>query len=236
MNRFGMNQPPNFNRLARLYRWMEWFTFGPWLALTRHTFLDKVTNSGRALVVGDGDGRFTARLLRENPTIYIDAVDASAAMLDTLLHRAGTDANRVRVHLADVRTWQPPAPILGQPYDLIATHFFLDCLTQTEVQALAARLRNAASPSALWVISEFAVPPGWFGYWIARPLVSTLYFCFRCFTGLTVRTLPDHASALHQAGFALQEARFRLGGLLIGEVWAAHPAGFMRPNSCTENG
>jgi hypothetical protein len=230
-----MKQPPNFNRLASLYRWMELFTFGPWLALTRHTFLDKFARSKRALVLGDGDGRFTARLLCKNPCIHIDAVDASAAMLQTLLRRAGPNANRVRIHLADARTWQPPAPILGQPYDLIATHFFLDCLAQTEVQALATRLRNATSPCAHWVVSEFAVPSGWFGHYIARPLVSTLYFSFRCFTGLTVHTLPDHAMALRQAGFALWEARLRLGGLLIGELWAIHDVDSARPNPRTEN-
>ncbi len=30
-----MNPPPNFNPLARLYRWMEYFTFGPLLSRTR---------------------------------------------------------------------------------------------------------------------------------------------------------------------------------------------------------
>jgi hypothetical protein len=218
-----MNQPPDFNRLARSYRWMEFFSFGPWLALTRRTFLDKLTHSRRALVIGDGDGRFTARLLRENPAVRIDAVDASAAMLDTLLHRAGPHANRVRVHLADARTWNPPTSILAQTYDLIATHFFLDCLIQPEVQSLASRLRNAAAPSALWIVSEFSIPPGWFGRFIARPLVSTLYLAFGWLTGLAVRTIPDHPTALHTAGFILQHRRSRLAGLLIGEMWSVGP-------------
>jgi hypothetical protein len=224
MNAPRPDQPPNFNKLARAYRWMEWLTFGPCLALTRESFLDKLANSGRALILGDGDGRFTARLLRENPNIEIDAVDVSAAMLHALLRRAGHDAGRVQAHLADVRNWQPTAPAPGQAYDLIATHFLLDCLTQADVQSLATRLRNAVTPSALWVVSEFAVPPGWFGRLIARPVVSSLYLAFGWLTGLTVRALPDHASALREAGFTLQEARSRLGGLLTGELWAAQRA------------
>ena len=143
-----MNQPPNFNPLARPYCWIEWFSFGPWLSLTRRTFLAKATHARRALVLGDGDGRFTAHLLRTNPTIEVDAVDSSSAMLQELRRRAGPHVGRVRVHLADARTWQAPVPVLfhscDQPYDLIATHFFLDCLTEPEVRRVAAGISRAA--------------------------------------------------------------------------------------------
>jgi hypothetical protein len=214
-----MNQPPDFNRLARPYRWMEFFTFGPWLALTRRTFLGRLTQSRRALVLGDGDGRFTASLLRVNPSVRIDAVDASAAMLHALLRRAAPHSHRVQIHLADARAWQPPA--VTEPYDLIATHFFLDCLTTQEIQSLATTLRAAISPSALWAVSDFAIPSGWRGRLIARPVVASLYFSFGLLTGLTIRNLPDHAAALRQAGFTLFDRRSRLGGLLIAELWSA---------------
>jgi hypothetical protein len=216
-----MNQPPNFNRIARLYRWMEFFSFGPSLALTRHTFLPQLAQIRQALVLGDGDGRFSARLLEANPLVRIDAVDASAAMLDALLRRAGPHAERVQVYLADVRNWEPPAPIMAPPYELIATHFFLDCLTTSEVGTLARRLRSGVSGSALWVVSEFAIPPGWGGRLIARPLIATLYLSFGLVTGLAVRTLPDHQAALRCAGFILRERRSRLGGLLIAEMWSS---------------
>jgi hypothetical protein len=72
------------------------------------------------------------------------------------------------------------------------------------------------------VVSDFAVPPGWLGRFIARPLVASLYFSFGLLTGLEVRTLPDHASALGHAGFILLERRTRLGGLLIAELWSAN--------------
>jgi len=216
-----MNRPPNFNRLAGLYRWMEFFSFGPWLALTRRVFLPRLTHVRQALVLGDGDGRFTARLLGENGGVQVDAVDASSAMLDALLGRAGHHAGRVHVRLADIRTWQLPAPIAAPPYDLIATHFFLDCLTTQEVHALAAKLRPRVSDSAAWVVSEFAIPPGWAGRLIARPLLASLYFSFGLLTGLAVQALPDHQAAMRRAGFTLVERRSRLGGLLIAELWSA---------------
>jgi len=163
----------------------------------------------------------TAQLLRVNSAIEIDAVDLSAAMLRTLLSRAGHNAARVRVHCADARTWQPANP----PYDLVVAHFFLDCLTEDEVRSLADRLRGALSPTGLWVVSEFAIPEGAFGRWIARPVVWLLYRTFGLLTGLAIRNLPHHAVALRAAGFTLRKRSSWLNGLLIAEVWVQFFAG-----------
>jgi hypothetical protein len=57
-----MSQPPDFNRLARFYRWMELVSFGPWLCWCRCAFVGEVSACRYALILGDGDGRFTARL------------------------------------------------------------------------------------------------------------------------------------------------------------------------------
>jgi hypothetical protein len=40
-------------------------------------------------------------------------------------------------------------------------------------------------------------------------------------TGLAVHSLPDHGSALRDAGFTLLERKTRLAGLLIAELWSA---------------
>jgi len=219
-----MTSPPNFNRLSHLYQSMELVSFGPFLARTRFTFLAKTTASTRALVLGDGDGRFTARLLRTNPSIQIDAVDASPAMLQALLRRAGPHAARVRTHLADARHFHPPNLPANMQFDLIVTHFFLDCLTTAEIQSLALTLRAAAAPNAQWLVSEFAVPPTPYGRFIAAPIVAALYRAFGLLTGLTIRSLPDHPSALRHAGFTLQAHRSRLAGLLTSQLWSAHSA------------
>jgi SAM-dependent methyltransferase len=204
---------------------MELASFGPWLWWCRCNFLGEMGLSRRALVLGDGDGRFTARLLQTNPTVRIDAIDASPAMLRTLIGHAGPECARVQTQLADVRSWQPagPATESGQnlPYDLVVTHFFLDCLTSIEVRALAATLHAAVSPSARWVVSEFAVPESWLGRWVARPVVWGLYCAFGWLTGLKVRQLPDHSTALQEAGFSLEMRRAWLGGLLTSELWGA---------------
>jgi hypothetical protein len=209
---------PNFNRLSRAYRWMEWVSFGPFLGACRTNFLPRMIHHNKALVLGDGDGRFTARLLRESPHISVRAVDASPAMLVALSRACGPNAARLTTELADLRAWLPSPT---SHYDLVVIHFFLDCLSTCEVHALAQRIKPTVSPGALWVVSEFAVPPGWFGRLIAEPIVRSLYFAFGLLTGLHTRTLPDHASSLHAAGFICLQRRPRLGGLLVSELWTS---------------
>lgn len=213
---------PNFDRLAGLYLWMELLTFGPLLWRCRCAWLPELAHARRALILGDGDGRFTARLLRENQAVEVDAVDISPAMLRALERRAGPNGARVRPFVADIRRWQPSPPAPGQFYDVIVSHFFLDCLTAAEIAALADRLRPSLAPDALWVVSEFAVPAGWFGRLVARPLIAFLYWAFSVLTGLAVRRLPRYHSALEAAGFVLLRQRPWLRGLLTSQIWRAH--------------
>lgn len=212
---FTSSQPANFNRLARVYRWLEWFTFGPILWKCRCAYLVEMMNRRAALVIGDGDGRFTAQLLKQNPHIVVDAVDASESMLGQLKQSAGRNVSRVRVHLADARQLQ----LAPRKFDLVATHFFLDCLTTVEVESLAMRLRETLTSDASWVISEYAIPDNWYGRLIARPVVAALYLAFGCLTGLAIRELPAHGEALQRAGFVLMSQRKRLSGLLVSELW-----------------
>ncbi len=209
-------RPPNFDRLAGMYRWLEWPTFGPFLSNCRNAFISRLGHRRRALVLGDGDGRFTAALLGANPEVEIEAVDASPAMLLELIRRAGAHSARVKTCCADARAWKPSR----SDYDLVVSHFFLDCLSTDEVSSLATRIRAGVLPDADWVVSEFAVPPGVYGKLVARPLIALLYRAFGWLTGLPIRSLPDHRRALRQAGFRLTDQRRFLAGLLVAETWS----------------
>jgi SAM-dependent methyltransferase len=210
---------PNFDCLARLYRWMEYFSFGPWLERCRCAFITDLKLRRRALVLGGGDGRFTARLLRANSNVQIDAIDISPAMLAALLRRAGSHAGRVRIHCVDLRDWLPAHP----PCDLVVSHFSLDCLTTEEFSTLAQKLLPFLAPTALWIVSDFSVPRDWFGRLVARPVIWLLYRAFALLTGLAVRSLPDHHAALRGAGFTLSKRRLFLHGLLFSEIWHQSP-------------
>jgi SAM-dependent methyltransferase len=212
----------NFDRVARAYRWMEWFSFGPLLWQCRCAFLAHMQSARSALILGDGDGRFTARLLSTNNAVRIDAIDASPAMLRALTLRTAANSARLRtfrLDARDLRGWRAAEPETAAQYDLIVTHFFLDCLTTEEARALAEEVASSAAPGAVWVVSEFAVPQGWFGRLVAQPAIALLYAVFGLLTGLSVRRLPDHAEALRSAGFVPICKKPRLCGLLVSELW-----------------
>ena len=200
---------PDFNAIARPYCWLEYLSFGPMLERCRFHRLPELADAQRALVLGDGDGRFLARLLTQNPQIRADVVDLSPAMLRLLNGRITKirAQDRVTQHCADARDFTPT----GSPcaiYDVVVTHFFLDCLTTAEVQALAARIRSHLRPGARWIVSEFAIPRGPLSI-PARLIVLSLYAAFRLLTGLKAPRLPDHAAALRASNLALVD-RYQL--------------------------
>jgi hypothetical protein len=213
--------PANFDRVARLYRWMEYLSFGRALERCRNHFLPQLAHCRVALVLGDGDGRFLARLLDTNPALHADVVDTSSAMLRLLEHRVATAPNcreRLRTHHTSALTFTP-----GHPCDLIVTHFFLDCLAQSEIDALARCLAQHATPHALWLVSDFRIPNGHM-HWPARTIVRLLYLAFRLLTGLRTSELPDHGATLTAAGFHRKDRRLSFAGLLTTELWKYGPA------------
>ena len=209
-----MTTQPNFNPIARPYRWLEYLTLGPVLQQTRCHYLPSLTQQKSALIIGDGDGRFLAQLLTQNPNLQAEAIDTSATMLHLLRQRCAPYADRLQTHQTDALAFQPT-----KKYDLVVTHFFLDCLTQTQLEALITRITPHLSPNALWLISDFRIPPTGPMRPIARAYIRSLYLAFRILTNLRVSTLPDHATPLIQSGFTRIAQHHRLAGLLTTELW-----------------
>jgi hypothetical protein len=211
----------NFNRIAHAYRWMEYFSFGTYLERARFQFLHGLGSCRRALVLGDGDGRFTAKLLTTNTRIHVDALDSSAIMLRLLTERTmkvASAQSRLRTLHTDALDFVRGGPALPG-YDLVVTHFFLDCLATNEVFELVRRLAPTLAPDALWVVSEFAIPNRQPAAFVSRLVVGALYRAFRLLTDLKTQTLPDYSAALRQAGFNLSNSKLYLSGLLVSELW-----------------
>ena len=214
----------NFDPVARVYRWLEYFSFGPALERSRFHFLPQLAACRRALILGDGDGRFTARLLASNHDITVTAVDSSREML-RLLHRRicalGIAAEtRLTLHHADALQFTSDITV----YDLVVTHFFLDCFSDDQVGQLVRQVLPGIAPGAVWIVSEFAIPQRQPVALLSRILIGLLYRGFGLLTGLRVRRLPDHAAPLRQNGFIRRAQKFWLGGLLISESWALQSA------------
>ena len=137
----------NSDRIARIYRWVEYLSFGGALQACRVMYLKDVAGRRRALLCGDGDGRFLAELLRTNREVCVDFVDLSAGMVGVAQRRVGAmgpeAGGRTNFHVGDLRKLKANA---GADYDLIATHFFLDCFDERDTGYVARRLASVAGP------------------------------------------------------------------------------------------
>jgi ubiquinone/menaquinone biosynthesis C-methylase UbiE len=149
----------------------------------------------------------------------VDYVDLSAEMVRIARRRVdameGEFSERVRFLVGDVRDVEATA---GN-YDLIATHFFLDCFNERELEEIVGRLRGYAAPGAQWLVSEFHEVKTRVGRVWSRALISGMYAAFGVVTGLRVAKLPDYEAALVEGGFRMQNARKLLGGLLQASLW-----------------
>jgi ubiquinone/menaquinone biosynthesis C-methylase UbiE len=211
----------NCDRIAPYYEILEHFLFGSRLEHRRFAFLGEIRTSRKALVCGGGDGRFLARLLRVNTGVEVDFVDLSSTMIELAERRvAGMGRafrKRVRFHAGDVRSFAAPA----DHYDLIVTHYFLDCFSNQELEDVVGRLANWGMPQARWIVSDFREANGPIGRLWTRSVIGGLYSAFRFTTGLKVTRLPEYKAALTKKGYFLRFEEDVMAGLLHSSLWEA---------------
>jgi SAM-dependent methyltransferase len=208
----------SFDALAPYYRGMEFVIAGGLLHRCRTAFLDQAARAKRALLLGEGPGRYLVELLRVNPRAQVTCVDSSVRMLAVARQRVrarGLPDERVQFVCADCAAW----PGVGGPFDLVATHFFLDCFRPDQLAQLIPKIAEAASPGATWVLSDFRVPPGGWQRLRARAVLKLAYLFFRWTTGLPASGLTPPQPFLEAAAFCLVQQRVFHHGLLHADLW-----------------
>lgn len=207
-----------FDLLARHYRWMEAVLAGERLQTCRTTFLNQLTYSRHALVLGCGHGRFVAELLRNNPKVEVTCVDSSQRMLEVCAHGLAAIPGAIErttfVH-RDVLNDALP----GSGYDLVATHFFLDCFKPDQLEKLIPAVEQVARADARWVVSDFRLPAAGLARLRARLVLALAYAFFRVVTRLPARTLTNPDTILAACGFRLQDRLTYDWGLLHADLW-----------------
>jgi len=206
-----------FDRLAPAYRALEFLAFGRDLERARFCLVPHLAGRSRILVLGEGDGRFLARLVEADPQAEIHCIDSSPAMLVLASARAsGAGAgSRVTFEQADVLT----EALGSRKYDAVATLFFLDCFTPGQVGAIASKVRPSLADGARWVFADFALPPRGILRWRARAWLRILYLFFRWGTTLAARSLPPSEEILLGSGFRRSVVGEFQGGLVRSVVF-----------------
>jgi ubiquinone/menaquinone biosynthesis C-methylase UbiE len=207
-----------FDHLAGHYDLMETLIAGEKLERCRNAFWDEIPPVESALLVGEGHGKFLASLLQRYPSVEVTCVDASARMLEVArerLLRAALPIDRVQFIQAEVPAWSPPA----ERYDLVATHFFLDCFPRDQLAAVIGCLQRAARPGAWWLVSDFQIPRAGLKRLRALVIHRLMYGFFRLATKLPASALVLPQPFLRQNGFVRVSRSEFDWGLLFAELW-----------------
>jgi ubiquinone/menaquinone biosynthesis C-methylase UbiE len=208
----------NFDRVAPFYRSVETIAFGNALQRARIRWLRAIPSPGRALIVGEGNGRFVSELLKLHPGVEIDCVDASAAMLKlagACLAQDSVTPPAVRFLQRDVREWTTT-----ERYDLIVTHFVLDCFEAVEVKMVVEKLARVATADATWLLADFTAPQSTFARMHAKAWLRAMYFFFRLTAGLRTIELVDPTADLTAQDFTCRARELSRFGMLKSELWS----------------
>lgn len=208
----------SFDAVAPWYRTLETIAFGNALQRARVACLGEIGAPRRALIVGEGNGRFLAALLQRHPLVTVDCVDSSERMLDLARHEvlrtSPDEINRVAFFQHDFRSWRP-----NDRYDLIVTHFFLDCFQTQQLGDIIAKLSQAAAPKSVWLLADFTIPKYGFARAYARIWLSVMYAFFRAAAGIAARELVDPSPFLRVEGFSVARQHLFRHGMLKSELW-----------------
>ena len=210
----------SFDLVAPHYRWLEKIAFGNALQRARTCWIDTIARPKRTLIMGEGDGRFLCELVRAFPKIDVDCIDASEAMLQLArarLRRLHPESfSRVHFICEDILKWSP-----RKSYDLLVTHFFLDCFPGRELQTVIAKLAGAAKPGAVWLIADFTIPRKRFARAHARVWLRMMYTFFRVTARIAANDLVDPIPYLDGYGFIRASENLSRTRMLRSDVYVA---------------
>jgi SAM-dependent methyltransferase len=207
----------NCNPIARYYRWLEYAAFGLYLERSRFRWIDELIDAKRVLILGDGDGRFLARLATKNTEAMIDGVELSSEMLRLTRRRLERVPSRERIRLI-----QDDALTTSQfrgPYDLVVTHFFLDCLDAEGQRKLIEKIGPAMAHESRWLVTDFRIIESARAAPILRAFTKMMYWFFEVTTGLENHTLVDFSPQLTRGGFRCASRDEWLLGYLVSDIW-----------------
>jgi ubiquinone/menaquinone biosynthesis C-methylase UbiE len=208
----------SFDRLAPHYQWMEFVLAGEKLQRCRTAFLEQVSAPENILIWGEGNGRFLIECRRKWKDARILCADASERMLalaNERIERFGLDANGIEFLRADVLKWSP----MNKSFDLVVTHFFLDCFRAEQLQQIVDRIAFAARPNASWLLADFQMAPVGLQRLRAKLILTVMYLFFRIVTRLPARRLTSPDPYLISNEFFLRERRVSEWGLLRSDLW-----------------
>ncbi|MEQ9365302.1 MAG: class I SAM-dependent methyltransferase [Leptospirales bacterium] len=196
-----------FDLVAPIYDLLAAVGSGNRIPRIRRALLPRLPPREKALVLGDGTGRFLCELMATGRIRRAVCIDASAGMIAKARARWITRSEQLKLDPRSVSFQVAALPLpngLAGPYDLVCTNFFLDLFIDAELESILLQIDTALAPGAFWYFSDFRYPDAAkqpFANIASRLLVRILYTFFGSLSGLGARRLPDIHSAFHNSGY-----------------------------------
>lgn len=209
----------SFDAIAPWYERLERITFGDDLQRCRVACLGEIDPPCQVLIAGEGNGRFLCELLRRYPKVEVDCRDASPRMLQLARRRL---EDELPDRLPSVRFLPGDIESLSESvghYDLLVTHFFLDCFSEPALTRVIRKLARAATDNAVWLLSDFCLPRQGMMRFRTSAWLKAMYFFFRATTGIEAKELIDPTPHLCREGFSVSRQHLFRQGLLKAEMW-----------------
>jgi hypothetical protein len=127
------------------------------------------------------------------------------------------DVPRVRMICADALE----LPIDLGEFDLIVSHFFLDCFRPEQLERIIGGVASMAEAEAQWLLADFQEPAGGWKKWRARAILNLMYGFFQLTTNLPARRLTPPDPYLKACGFFLADRCESEFGLLRSDRWVS---------------
>jgi len=209
----------NFDGVASSYLFLETITFGNQLQKCRTSMISHLTNSKRALVLGEGNGRFLEAFCKANPLAEILVIDESPRMLDLAKRRIANANppinNQIEFRCANVFEILP----LTGTFDLIVCNFFLDCFTSSEIGQLLGLFRQMLFGEGLLVVGDFRKPHSIFGKIIGEFILKFMHVFFQKTAGISATQLTDLHTILLERSFQKAVEKKLFFGFLNSSIW-----------------
>ena len=169
--------------------------------------------------MGEGNGRFLVELVRAQPELHIDCIDASSRMLEMANRRVAKEMPNAVLRVRFLNENIETCALDQAGYDLIVTHFVLDCFDHDQLEVVIPKLATAAAPDATWLVADFREPRKGLARMHARMWLKAMYLFFRVTAGLRTQKLIDPDWPIRRCGFILQQEELARYGMLKSQMW-----------------
>lgn len=190
-----MRKSIDFSILAPIYDFLGTIVFWGALHKSQIHFLDRLPKSPKVLIVGGGTGRFLIDLLKSGKVEEVDYIDISPGMIAKARKKVGVLGKLEQVQFLCGGMESIPS----EKYDLICTHYILDCFNEEELLELVPKFKEVLRESGMLHFSDFYLDSS--SSILRRSFVGFLYFFFRILCGLKTKNLPGFKKLFEKFGF-----------------------------------